>query len=161
MTRYETAFILKPTLNEEERKTKIDLISNTLTKQGAAIEAVYEMGSRSLAYRINKFDRGYYVVIYFTADGKAIKELERIYKINEDFIRFIVVKYAKNIEIQAWENMVKRAKGEPHKETSFVEKPRVRKPLRKDAPQETKPEHSQEQAKEQPQEQAKEEENDK
>lgn len=122
--RYETMFIVKPTLTQEETAARIELIKSTLEKQGAKIDALWEMGSRQLAYKIDKFERGFYTVIYFTAEGSSIKELERIYRINEDVIRFIVIKYAKKIEIEAWENMVKKAKGEPYKEVSFVEKER-------------------------------------
>ncbi len=125
MRRYETMFILKPTLNEEEVKAKIELIKSTIEGQGATVEAIDEIGSRPLAYRIDKYERGYYVVIYFTGDGHGNKELERVYGINEDIMRFIVVKYERKVEVAAWENMVKKAKGEPHKEIGFVErKPR-------------------------------------
>jgi small subunit ribosomal protein S6 len=123
--KYETMFILKPTLNEEEVTAKVELITKTLEGQGATIEAVDQVGSRPLAYRIDKFERGFYVVIYFTGDGTGNLELERVYKINEDFIRNIVIKYEKKVEVAAWENMVKKAKGEPHKNVGFVErKPR-------------------------------------
>jgi small subunit ribosomal protein S6 len=125
MRKYETMFILKPTLNEEETKAKIEQIKTTLENGGATVEAVEEIGSRPLAYRIDKYERGYYTVIYYTGTGAGNKELERVYGINEDIMRFIVVKYEKKVEIAAWENMVKKAKGEPHKEIGFVErKPR-------------------------------------
>ncbi len=105
-------------------KAKVELFKSTLEKQGATIEAVEEIGSRQLAYRIDKYDRGLYAVIYFRAEGKAVKELERVYRINEDILRFIVVKYEKQVEVKAWENMIKKAKGEPHQEIGFVERER-------------------------------------
>lgn len=136
--KYETMFIVKPTLTEEELKAKVDLIKSAIEKQGASVDAVWEMGSRQLAYKIKKFERGFYVVIYFTAEGSAIRELERIYRINEDIIRFIIIKYAKQVEVAAWENMVKKAKGEPYKEMAFIE--RERKPKKTFDPEKTKEE---------------------
>ncbi|GHV05035.1 hypothetical protein AGMMS50229_07470 [Campylobacterota bacterium] len=136
---YETMFILKPTLNDEEVKAKIDFFSEVITKGGGEIAAIEQLGTRALAYKINKFERGNYVVIYFTADGVVNKELERIYGITEDILRFIVIKYESKIEIVAWENMTNRAKGLPFKEFKLSETTREpreyrpRKPRRDDS----------------------------
>ena len=108
-TRYESAFILQPTLTEEEIKQKVELIKETLIRLKADIKAVDEMGMRELAYKIKKFERGYYVIIYFSAEPSAIKELERVYRINEEIIRFLTFKYTKKVEIKAWEKMIAKA----------------------------------------------------
>ncbi|MDR2034041.1 MAG: 30S ribosomal protein S6 [Helicobacteraceae bacterium] len=125
---YETAFILKPTLTEEEAKAKIDFFSEVITKQGGEIVAVEQLGVKRLAYKIAKFERGNYVAIYFTSDGKVNKELERVYGITEDILRFIVIKYESKTEIEAWENMVNRAKGLPFKEYKLSETVREYRP---------------------------------
>jgi small subunit ribosomal protein S6 len=122
--KYETMFIVQPTLTEEEIKQKIELVKDTLTKQGADIKAVDEMGMRELAYKIEKYERGYYTVIYFTAESSAIKELERIYGITEDIIRFNVINYVKQVEEKAWDNMVKKALGQPVEEKKLSYGPR-------------------------------------
>ena len=103
-------FIVKPTLTQEEIEAKVELIKSTLLKQEANIAVIDKIGIRNLAYKIDKFERGYYVVIYFEAKSSAIKELERIYRITEDIIRFIVIKYERKVEIEAWENMVNKSK---------------------------------------------------
>ena len=108
-TRYETAFILQPTLTEEEIRQKIEFIKEVLVKLGAEIKAVNEMGMRELAYKIKKFERGYYVMIYFIAKPSVIKELERIYRITEEVIRFLTIKYTRKVEIKAWEKMIANA----------------------------------------------------
>lgn len=122
--KYETMFIVKPTLTEDEIKARIEFVKETLTKQGADIKAVEDMGMRDLAYEIEKHARGYYTVVYFTAEANAIKELERVYGITEDIIRFNVVKYEKKVEIAAWENMVKKALGQPVEEKKLSYGPR-------------------------------------
>ena len=108
-TRYESAFILQPTLTEEEVKQKVELIKETLVKLKADIKAVDEIGMRELAYKIKKFERGYYVIFYFIVQPSAIKELERVYRINEEIIRFLTFKYTKKVEIKAWEKMIAKA----------------------------------------------------
>ena len=68
------------------------------------------MGMRNLAYEINKNKRGYYFVIYFKAPPTLVLELERLYRINEDILRFIVIKYDNKKEQKAWQTLVEQAK---------------------------------------------------
>jgi len=75
---YETMFVLKPTLTPEETQARIAFIKDVITSQGGEIAAVEDWGSRKLAYKVEKFDRGYYYVSYFKAEGKSILELERM-----------------------------------------------------------------------------------
>lgn len=90
---YETMFIIKPTLTEEETAAQIDLVKSNIEKNGGEIVACDDMGTRPLAYEIQKNKRGYYFVAYFKAAPSAILELERNYRINENIIRFIFIKY--------------------------------------------------------------------
>ncbi|GAA7257462.1 hypothetical protein HpCK38_15020 [Helicobacter pylori] len=93
MKHYETMFIVKPTLVEDEIKSKIKFYKEAIIKNGGEIETCLDMGMRHLAYEIKKNKRGYYFVIYFKAEPSLILELERLYRINEDILIFIVVKY--------------------------------------------------------------------
>ncbi len=113
MKHYETMFIIKPTLVEEEIKTKIDFFKDIIIKNGGVIETCLDMGMRNLAYEIKKNKRGYYFVIYFKAPTNLIAELERNYRINEDVLRFIVIKYENKKEQKAWQTLVDRANNKP------------------------------------------------
>lgn len=115
MRHYEVLFILKPTLTEEEVNAKLEFVKELLTKNNAQIESVIPMGTRKLAYKIKKYERGTYFVIYFKAEPSLIAELERVLKITEEVIRFLIVKYENKQEIAAWEKLshgVKQAKKE-------------------------------------------------
>ncbi len=133
MRHYETMFIIKPTLVEEEIKEKINFYKDVITKNGGSIETCLDMGMRNLAYEIKKNKRGYYFVIYFTAEPKMVLELERLYRINEDVLRFIVIKYESKKEQKAWQTLVDRANKKPE--------PKVKKEV-----QEEKEEKQEEQA---------------
>ncbi|AXX94080.1 MULTISPECIES: 30S ribosomal protein S6 [Arcobacter] len=102
---YETMFILKPTLTEEETVAQIDGIKAILEKNGAEIAAVENVGIRELAYEIEKCKRGYYYVIYFKGNPSGIAEIERNYRNNENVIRFIFIKYESKKEIVSWTKM--------------------------------------------------------
>ncbi len=107
MKHYEVLFILKPTLTEDEVRKRVDFVKEILTKNGGEIETVQPMGTRKLAYAIKKYERGTYFVIYFKAPPTLIAELQRVFGITEEIIRFLIVKYESQKEISAWEKLSK------------------------------------------------------
>lgn len=110
MRYYETMFVVKPTLTSEENTARIEDFKTAITKNGGEIAGTLDMGMRNLAYDINKHKRGYYFVIYFKAPPTLVLELERLYRINEDILRFIVIKYDNKKEQKAWHTLVEQAK---------------------------------------------------
>ena len=109
MTCYETLFVVKPTLTEEEIAAQIAKVKDVLAKEGAELVGTNEMGMRKLAYQVEKHNRGYYTVLFYKAEGSTIQELERNLKINEDIIKFLTVKYTKNKEIAQFDKLVAEA----------------------------------------------------
>lgn len=123
MTCYETLFVVKPTLTEEEIAAQIAKVKDVLAKEGAELVGTNDMGMRKLAYQVEKHNRGYYTVLFYKAKGATIQELERNLKINEDIIKFLTVKYTKNKEIALFDKLVAEAnKGtKPAAETKAAE----------------------------------------
>lgn len=128
MTCYETLFVVKPTLTEEEIATQITKVKDVLVKEGAELVGINDMGMRKLAYPVEKHARGYYTVLFYKAAGTTIEELERNIKNNEDIIKFLTVKYSKNKEIVQFDKLVASAnkKAAPEaKAPEVVEAPEV------------------------------------
>jgi small subunit ribosomal protein S6 len=109
MTCYETLFVVKPTLTEEEIAAQITKVKDVLAKEGAELVGTNDMGMRKLAYQVEKHNRGYYTVLFYKAEGATIQELERNLKINENIIKFLTVKYTKNKEIAQFDKLVAAA----------------------------------------------------
>lgn len=109
MTCYETLFVVKPTLTDEEIAQQISKVKDILEKEGAELLATQDMGMRKLAYTVAKNNRGYYTVLYYKAPGAFIQELERNLRNNEDLIKFLTVKYAKQREIAQFDKLVAAA----------------------------------------------------
>lgn len=109
MRHYENLVIVKPTLTAEEIQANIQAIEEVITSNGGEIAATDAMGMRKLAYPINKNERGYYHVIYFSVAPAAISEIERRFRINEELLRFITIKYDSNREVKAWNEFVAKA----------------------------------------------------
>ncbi len=106
MRHYENLVILKPTLTAEEMEAAIAQIEANITKDGGEIVAREAKGMKRLAYEINKNARGYFHIMYFKIAPSAIEEIERLYRINEDVLRFVTVKYDSKREVKAWDDLV-------------------------------------------------------
>ncbi len=124
MNHYETLFVVKPTLTEEEIKSQIEKVKAILEKEGAELIATDDMGMRKLAYPVQKNNRGYYTVLLFKAKGETIAELERNLKINEEVIKFLTVKYSKTKELTQFNKLAAAAnKKSQQEEPAKAEKP--------------------------------------
>jgi len=110
MRHYENLVIVKPTLTEEEIKNSIAAIEEVITSNGGEIVARDNMGMRKLAYPIEKNPRGYFHVVYYTINPSAITEIERRFRINEELLRFVTIKYDSKREVKAWNEMVEKTK---------------------------------------------------
>jgi len=110
MRHYENLVIVKPTLTEEEIKNTLTLVEEVITSNGGEIIGRDAMGMKKLAYPIEKNMRGYFYVMYYTVAPSAISEIERRFRINEEILRFVTMKYDSKREIKAWNTMVEKTK---------------------------------------------------
>ncbi len=109
MNNYETLYVLKPTLTDEETAANIAKIEAILVREGAEILATNNMGMRKLAYPVEKNERGVYTIVYFKAEGNVINELERNLKFNEEVIKYLTVRYTKQRELTQFAKLVSAA----------------------------------------------------
>jgi len=121
MRHYENLVIVKPTLTEEEAKASVAAIEEVLTSNGAEIVARDEMGTKKLAYPIQKNERGYFHVVYYTMAPSSIAEVERRFRINEDLLRFVTIKYDSKREVTAWKELVAKTEKKAAAKTAAVE----------------------------------------
>jgi small subunit ribosomal protein S6 len=89
--KYESIFIVSPAVNEEDTKAIVTRFTDLVTAN-ATLESCDEWGKRKLAYPINDFTEGYYVLMTFTAPTDFVAELSRIYNITDGVIRSLVIR---------------------------------------------------------------------
>ena len=94
INKYETIFIINPTLEEEQRNGLIEKFKSLIETSGE-VENVDEWGKRRLAYEVDDLNEGYYVYVTFSAETSLPKELERVFKITDGIMRYIVVRREK------------------------------------------------------------------
>ena len=91
MNKYESVIIINPNVDEAGLKALEEKFTGLINENGK-VEEVVDMGKRKLAYEIKKQQEGIYEVINFESKPEAIAELERIYRITDDIMKYIIVK---------------------------------------------------------------------
>lgn len=91
MNKYESVIIVNPNIEEASVKALEEKFTGLINENGK-VESVENMGKKRLAYEIKKNKEGIYLVFNFEAKPDSIKELERVYRITDDVIKFIVVR---------------------------------------------------------------------
>ena len=91
MNQYESVIIINPSVDEEGVKGLVQKFTDLINTDGK-VEKVDELGKRRLAYDVQKNKEGYYVVFYFEANPSLISELERVYRITDEVIKFMSIK---------------------------------------------------------------------
>ncbi|MBI4933711.1 MAG: 30S ribosomal protein S6 [Actinobacteria bacterium] len=88
MRAYELMVIIEGDLEEPAAQAWVKTISDGITKAGGSIHGKPDWwGKRQYAYPINKKEYGYYVVYNLVAEGGALDELERSFRISDDVVR--------------------------------------------------------------------------
>ncbi len=91
MRKYEAMVIFYPNVEEEERAKISERLTNIISANGN-VEEVEEWGNRKLAYLIDDYTNGYYVLCTFQAEQDVIVEFERVAKITEGIMRHMIVR---------------------------------------------------------------------
>ncbi|MFR1739099.1 MAG: 30S ribosomal protein S6 [Clostridia bacterium] len=91
MNKYESIIIVNPKLNEKQQNEIENKYKKIINKNGNVI-SIENIGKKRLAYEVKKNKEGIYIEINFTSEASFIAELERQYKIDENVIKFIVIR---------------------------------------------------------------------
>jgi small subunit ribosomal protein S6 len=85
-------FILKPEFDKEQAQALVSRFVEVIENNGGTVEKVSDWGKRRLAYEVKKYREGIYTLINFQSEAAVATELERIFKISEDVIRYLIVR---------------------------------------------------------------------
>ncbi len=89
---YETMYILRPDLTEEQVEQAVTKYQGQITENGGELLETQHRGKRRLAYPILKHKEGVYIQMNFKGGGAQIAPMERAMRLSEDVIRFLTVK---------------------------------------------------------------------
>ena len=89
---YETMYILRPDIPEEEVDSHLKKYNEILEKSGAEVLDSQMRGKRRLAYPIAKHKEGIYVQLSHKGNGQQVAVIERAMRLSEDVIRYLTIK---------------------------------------------------------------------
>ena len=92
---YEIMYILRPDLEDADVDKSIETFTGYITAGGGAVKnslTDQKMGRRRLAYTVNKFNDGFYILLVVDAPASLIAEIERRLRVTEQVIKFITVR---------------------------------------------------------------------
>jgi small subunit ribosomal protein S6 len=92
MPYYETVFIARQDISGAQVDALADQFAGIVAEQGGSVTKRESWGLRNLAFRIRKNRKGHYVLFNLDAPPKAVFELERNMRINEDILRYLTVR---------------------------------------------------------------------
>lgn len=89
---YEELFIVKPDLAEAEVDPLVEQLTQIVAKGGGTVDKTEKWGVRKLAYRVLKYNEGFYVLLQITAGPETVKEIERRLRVADSVMKFITVR---------------------------------------------------------------------
>ena len=89
---YETIFILKPDLPDEDADKIVSQMESVVTSTGGTLRKTDRMGKRRLAYLIRRYREGNYVLLDSECGPATIQELERRLKVTEPVLKYQTVR---------------------------------------------------------------------
>ena len=92
MRNYELMVILDPSIDERTVAPMMEKYLAPVAANGGSVENVDVWGKRRLAYAINYKTEGYYVLVNFSAESEVPQEIERLLQINEQVLRYLVIR---------------------------------------------------------------------
>jgi small subunit ribosomal protein S6 len=113
LPRYETVFVLDPSLDDKTIQKETKKVEDLITDQKGEVLKIDRWGKKRFTYPINKKLEGHYTLILFEGDGKIPKELERAFKLNESCLRYLTVvaqEEAESVVSEEKEQKVKKDK---------------------------------------------------
>lgn len=92
MPLYETVFIARQDVSTKQVEDMAAAFGKIVNDNGGTLKKTESWGLRTLAYRIKKNRKGHYTLMHFDSPHKAIAEMERNIRLNEDILRYMTVK---------------------------------------------------------------------
>ncbi|MBM3775593.1 MAG: 30S ribosomal protein S6 [Acidobacteria bacterium] len=89
---YEELFIARPEAPEEEIDRFVEQMQTVIRNAGGNVDKVEKWGKRRLAYRVQRFREGNYILVQFSAGPELVKEIERRLRVSDLVVKFLTVR---------------------------------------------------------------------
>ncbi len=93
MSRYDTTFIVNPQIGDDAINASVTAITEIITSNKGEVLRERRIGSRRLAYAIDRQTHGYYVTLIHDCDANVLPILEKHFKLGESYLRELTIRY--------------------------------------------------------------------
>ena len=106
---YETLYLINPNLSDEDYKEVVDKFNELVDKNKGVVIQTDEWGKKSLAYKIKKFDKGFYVLLQYCGEPGVLDGLTRGLRLDDRILKYQTIKLSDKADPEA----LKAKKEEP------------------------------------------------
>lgn len=117
MRRYETIVIMDPDISDDDRGSLVTRILEIMAQKNGTLLEQDDWGVKRLAYDIRKKIRGYYVRFDYCGMGDLVDEIERFFRINDKFLKYMTVVLDKDADIEKIREEIAAEKIKPAEST--------------------------------------------
>jgi small subunit ribosomal protein S6 len=96
---YEEMFIVRPDATDEVIDPLVEIITKEVLSKEGTVDKVEKWGKRRLAYKLEKLDHGFYVLVQFTCPASAVKEIERRLRVQDEVLKFMTVRIDERLKV--------------------------------------------------------------
>ncbi len=101
MREYETLYLLSPDVPSDKIEELNKKLGDVIQNQGGHLLTSFNWGKRRLAYRVEKSFYGVYIYLNYLAQNSTVAEIERILKYDDSILRFVTMKLADEVNVEA------------------------------------------------------------
>jgi small subunit ribosomal protein S6 len=121
LRQYELTYIIRPDLDEEATAAVAERVEQVINANGGRVLKTDRWGKRRLAYTIQNYNEGFYLLLLTELGDVAIREIERHMKLSEDIIRHLLVRVEAEEAEEAEAEEAAEVAEEPEKEAAAEE----------------------------------------
>ena len=96
---YEMIYIVRPDLEDGDISTIQERTEKVIAAQKGTLLKVDDWGKKKLAYEIQKFNKGHFVLFNYLGNPEGVEEIERTLRIDDSVLRFLTVKLEDRVDI--------------------------------------------------------------
>lgn len=116
MRYYETLYLIDPTLADKDYQEVVTKFNGLIEKNKGVVISVDEWGKKTLAYKVKKYDRGYYVLLQYCGEPDINEELMREFKLDVRVIKYQNIKLSDNADPEALKTKTREGEDKADKE---------------------------------------------
>ena len=100
MNEYELTYIKRIGADEAKMEKIEQRVTRAFDEHGGEVLLNQDLGEKTLAYLIEKEGKGHYVRVNFAGSGALVDEIEGLFRISPEILRFLTVRLNRQVNVE-------------------------------------------------------------